>query len=45
MVGEYNIDQPSVQISLPGNLAAGVYYCRFVGEDGSSAAAQLVYNP
>ncbi|MBL7692662.1 MAG: Ig-like domain-containing protein [Flavipsychrobacter sp.] len=45
VVGEYNIDQPSVQISLPGNLAAGVYYCRFVGEDGSSAAAQLVYNP
>jgi uncharacterized protein YjdB len=45
MVGEYNIDQPSLQISLPGNLAAGVYYCRFVGEDGSSAAAQLVYNP
>ncbi len=45
VVSEYFIDQPSVQISLPGTLAAGVYYCRFVGEDGSSAAAQLVYNP
>jgi hypothetical protein len=45
LVAEYFIDQPTMAISLPGSLSAGVYFCRFVSQEGASAAARLIYNP
>jgi len=32
-------------LSLPENLAAGIYMCRYTGDDGSNAIVRLVYEP
>ncbi|GAA4466371.1 hypothetical protein GCM10023093_20420 [Nemorincola caseinilytica] len=44
-VGVYNVVTPVTAISLPGDLAAGMYTCRFEGEDGSNSMITLVYTP
>jgi uncharacterized protein YjdB len=44
-VAKYDIVRPSWSLTLPGNLTAGFYMCRFVGDDGSSHVVRLVYQP
>jgi hypothetical protein len=41
----YTIRQPQTTIQLPAYLAAGVYMCRFTGEDGQIAIVRIVYTP
>ncbi len=35
----------TTSVSLPRDLAAGIYMCRFNGTDGSTAVVRLVYEP
>jgi uncharacterized protein YjdB len=44
-VEQYVINEEPTTISLPRDLAAGVYMCRFVGEDGSNEVVRIVYQP
>lgn len=44
-VAKYEIVKPSWSLTLPGNLTAGFYMCRFMGDDGSSHVVRLVYQP
>ncbi len=41
----YTITEVVNAFSLPNNLAAGIYMCRFSGDDGSTVIANLVYQP
>jgi hypothetical protein len=43
MIETINITQPLTATLLPAHLSTGVYMCRFVGADGSSAVVRLVY--
>ncbi len=43
MIETINIIQPVTATLLPAHLSTGVYMCRFVGADGSSAVVRLVY--
>jgi hypothetical protein len=45
VVATYAIHQPQTAVLLPGHLAAGVYMCRFTGEDGQVAIVRIVYTP
>jgi uncharacterized protein YjdB len=45
MIAKYNVGSNSSTINLPGNIAAGMYMCRFTGEDGSTAISRIVYEP
>lgn len=45
IVATYAIHQPQTAVLLPGHLAAGVYMCRFTGEDGQIAIVRIVYTP
>ena len=42
---KYNVIYGSKTISLPSELAAGVYMLRFKGADGSTQVTRLVYKP
>jgi uncharacterized protein YjdB len=42
---QFNINGTSNNITLPKNLVAGIYMCRFMGVDGSSVIVRLVYQP
>lgn len=42
---QYHTQAPATTIQMPGNLAAGVYMCRFEGVDGSSQLVRIVYHP
>lgn len=44
-VQRYPVSAKSTSITLPYNLAAGVYMCRFSGSDGSTAIVRLIYQP
>ncbi|GAA4459878.1 hypothetical protein GCM10023093_01690 [Nemorincola caseinilytica] len=44
-VSRHTIRRPSTSVTLPGDLTAGLYMCRFAGEDGSSTVVRLVYQP
>jgi trimeric autotransporter adhesin len=44
-VAQYSVAASANRISLPQQLAAGVYMCRFAGADGSTAIVRLVYEP
>ncbi len=44
-VSKYEINEATVKIMLPSNLASGVYMCRFNGIDGSTTVVRLVYEP
>ena len=45
MIASYKVGSNTSTIYLPGNIAAGVYVCRFTGEDGSAAISRIVYEP
>ena len=45
IAAQFAITETTSTISLPGNLVAGSYICRFTGLDGSTATAQIIYNP
>jgi trimeric autotransporter adhesin len=42
---QYNVATSANMVSLPSSLAAGIYMCRFIGADGSTAIVRLVYQP
>lgn len=42
---QYKTEAPATHINLPGNLAAGVYMCRFEGTDGNTQIVRIVYAP
>ncbi len=42
-VQQYTITELLATLILPGNLASGIYMCRFNGDDGSTAIIRLVY--
>jgi trimeric autotransporter adhesin len=42
-VTEYDVTASANMMTLPSNLTAGLYMCRFVGADGSSAIVRLVF--
>jgi trimeric autotransporter adhesin len=42
-VAQYQVNTSSVTVSLPQHLAAGIYMCRFFGNDGTSAIVRLVF--
>jgi uncharacterized protein YjdB len=43
-VSSNDVKEATTTITLPTELAAGVYMCRFVGDDGSVQVARLVVN-
>ena len=43
-VQQYDVQAGNNNLTLPYNLASGVYMCRFIGNDGSSQMARLVLN-
>lgn len=44
-VAQYHVNTASVTVSLPQHLVAGIYMCRFFGNDGTSAIVRLVFEP
>jgi hypothetical protein len=44
-VDQYDINGSTTTITLPNDLAAGVYMCRFSGVDGTTSVVRLVYKP
>ncbi len=40
-----NITDSKTTLSMPNDLAAGTYVCRFNGDDGSTTMVRLVYEP
>ena len=42
-VTQYEVTASANMVSLPSNLATGIYMCRFMGKDGTSAIVRLVY--
>jgi uncharacterized protein YjdB len=45
LVSQYPVSTAATTVSLPQNIATGVYMCRFNGEDGSTAMVRMVYEP
>jgi uncharacterized protein YjdB len=44
-VAQYTVTTTAATVSLPKELAAGIYMCRFTGADGSTAIVRLVFEP
>jgi hypothetical protein len=44
-VTQYTVTTTAATVSLPKELAAGIYMCRFAGADGSTAIVRLVFEP
>jgi hypothetical protein len=44
-VAQYAISEKTTTITLPKDLAAGMYMCRFEGEDGIVETFKIVYSP
>jgi uncharacterized protein YjdB len=42
-VANYEITETATTLSLPNDLASGVYMCKFTGADGSTEMVRLVY--
>lgn len=42
---QYKTEAPNTIVSLPGNLAAGAYMCRFEGIDGNTQIVRIIYAP
>ncbi len=45
MIEQYPIETGTTSVTLPYNLAAGMYMGHFVGEDGTNTVIRLVYMP
>jgi uncharacterized protein YjdB len=45
VVAEHTVSEVLSTYSMPSQLAAGLYMCKFVGEDGSTSVVRLVYEP
>ncbi len=45
LVSEYKVNSQTTNVSLPADLAYGVYMCRFDQEDGESTIVRLWYQP
>ena len=45
IVERYTIRKAQNSITLPSHLSAGIYMCRFTGENGISASVKVVYEP
>jgi uncharacterized protein YjdB len=43
MVAKYEVAGTTMQITLPNEMASGVYMCHFEGNDGSKTVVRLVY--
>jgi uncharacterized protein YjdB len=41
----YTITRQNASVNLPGNIAQGVYVCRFISETGEVTIARVIYNP
>ncbi|GAA4461368.1 hypothetical protein GCM10023093_05900 [Nemorincola caseinilytica] len=41
----YDVAAPAASVSLPYDLAAGMYTCHFMAEDGTATVVRLVYKP
>jgi hypothetical protein len=44
-VAQYSVNSATTSLSLQSNLAAGIYMCRFTGDDGSTQTVRLIYEP
>ncbi|MES2703711.1 MAG: Ig-like domain-containing protein [Bacteroidota bacterium] len=44
-ITQYEVNIGSTTVALPQDLAAGVYMCRFNGNNGSTVMVRLVYEP
>ncbi|GAA4467903.1 hypothetical protein GCM10023093_24500 [Nemorincola caseinilytica] len=44
-VSRYVVNASATEMNLPRGLAQGMYMCRFVGNDGSTAVLRIVYEP
>jgi len=44
-VAQYPVTMTQTKVILPAGLTAGIYLCRFEGNDGSTAMVRLVYEP
>jgi uncharacterized protein YjdB len=42
-VTQYTLSASANNVTLPSNLSTGIYMCRFIGIDGSSAVVSLLY--
>ena len=42
-VAQYTVSASVNMVTLPSNLAAGIYMSRFMGADGTSTVVRLVY--
>lgn len=42
-VAQYPVTATANMVTLPSNLATGIYMCRFMGEDGTTSIVRLVY--
>ncbi|MCF8450250.1 MAG: Ig-like domain-containing protein, partial [Taibaiella sp.] len=45
VVAQYQVQASTTAVTLPLNLASGIYLARFIGLDGSTAIVRLVYEP
>jgi len=45
LISKWAITDAVTNVTLPNNLATGIYMCRFTGDDGSSKMIRLVYQP
>jgi hypothetical protein len=43
-MAQYQIQSGVTSMNIPLNVAAGMYICRFNGDDGSSAMVRLIYD-
>jgi uncharacterized protein YjdB len=42
---QYKLTEGTTALTLPSGLAAGMYMCKYNGEDGEMAVVRLVYEP
>jgi hypothetical protein len=42
---QYKLTEGITALTLPSGLAAGMYMCKYVGDDGEMTVVRLVYKP
>lgn len=45
LVAEFHLTESTTLLTLSNELSAGIYMCRFNGDDGTTAMVRLVYEP